>query len=446
VPPDEPLGIILISKKGYAPLDPSLYFDKTLLRPKSGDALTRDFELNPAAHISGHIVDLDSGKPLAGFVAIAAAQQEARFGIMAAANPSAADGSFAIIADLNPGQYKLEIHPLAGSKRPDSGYGRSWFPGVTREEMAAPITLSAGETRDIELRLQERELHHIAGIIQVPEGREHDGITITLTVGPRAAFLPIAEAELAEAGPFRIDGLAEGTYLLAATIKSQGLPGLAFAGRTVEITDRSVDDLRLTMRNGVRARAIVTMAEEQIEPPAELQFSTEAAKPYPFGTAKVVFRSKDRLLWEGIPPGQYWPMLQLPKGYAVTSVTFNGQPVVNTPIDLETPESTVEFVLTSRPAAVIGIVRDDNQNAIPEASVALLPESLPGTSLHVVTSDASGAFRFSDLAPGRYKAVALAGKDTQHARDPVFLRDRQRPADAVILDFGQTATLDLVVK
>ncbi len=228
----------MISKKGYVPVDPSLYFDKSLLHLKPGDALTRDFELNPPAHITGHLVDRDSGKPLTGFVVIAALQQEGRFGLTAQANPSAVDGSFAIIADLNPGQYKLEIDPLAGGKRSDSGYGRSWFPGVTREEMAAPITLSAGETRDIELRLQERELHHIAGVIQVPEGSEHVGVTVTIAVGLHA-ILPIAKVDIPKPGSFRIDGLDPGSYrVTAATSK-----GFLSASQTVELTDRDIDDL-----------------------------------------------------------------------------------------------------------------------------------------------------------------------------------------------------------
>ncbi len=185
------------------------------------------------------------------------------------------------------------------------------------------------------------------------------------------------------------------------------------------------------------------MAEQDVETPTDLEFYLDPVFLPPRMAIKL---SKDHLSSSGYATGEYSPVLHVPKGYAIASVTFNGQSVGNTTIDLETPESTVEFILTSRPASVTGIVRDDNQNAIPEASVALLPESLPGTSLHVVTSDANGAFRFSDLAPGRYKAVALAGKDIQHARDPVFLRDRMQSADAVALDFGQTATLNLVVK
>lgn len=144
-------------------------------------------------------------------------------------------------------------------------------------------------------------------------------------------------------------------------------------------------------------------------------------------------------------------MLALPKGYAVASVSFNGRRVENTTIDLEEPESTVSFVLTSRPSGLTGIVRDANQNPLPGASVALMPESFPEpferfdeTAVHVTASDAGGGYRFADLAPGRYKVVAVTGADRQ--RIPDSLRDGIASADAVALDFGQTASLDLVVQ
>jgi protocatechuate 3,4-dioxygenase beta subunit len=140
----------------------------------------------------------------------------------------------------------------------------------------------------------------------------------------------------------------------------------------------------------------------------------------------------------------------MPDGYAVASVSFNGRSAANTTVDLEESESTIGFVLTSRPCGIAGTVRDANRNPVPEAAVVLLPESLPDslerfdeTSVRVTTSDAGGAYRFTNLAPGRYKLAALAGDERQKARDLSFLRDRVRSADAVTLDFGQNKTLDL---
>ena len=146
---------LTVTKKGYDAFE-----------VKPGESKTLDIELSPGAHISGHLVDRDTGKPVAGFFVIAHREASARrFGSKA----SGADGSFAMEADLPSGQYLLEIVSKE-TKTDRIGYGRSWYPGVARVEMAIPVTLSAGENRDVEIHLQKRELHHIAGTIQAPEG------------------------------------------------------------------------------------------------------------------------------------------------------------------------------------------------------------------------------------------------------------------------------------
>jgi hypothetical protein len=169
--------------------------------------------------------------------------------------------------------------------------------------------------------------------------------------------------------------------------------------------------------------------------------------------ASSAIQSADHLRWEGLPPGEYWPMLMLPPGYALASVTYSGRPVFNTEIDIEAPDSTVNFVVTSRPSAVTGTVRDSDQNAVREAAVVLLQEPLPATmekfnffALQTASCNANGIFHLSGLSPGRYRAVVLTGKDRRRDHDLDFLRDRVSSAEAIDLDFGQTANVELHVK
>jgi hypothetical protein len=119
----------------------------------------------------------------------------------------------------------------------------------------------------------------------------------------------------------------------------------------------------------------------------------------------------------------------------VTAVTWQGRPIYNVPILLEAEESAVNFVVTSRTAAVSGVVRDANQIPVPDAVVVVSPDSAPARidpfneRRFRTSSAANGAFRIADLAPGRYTVVAGNGDG--------------RKTD---LDFGQTANVDLQVK
>jgi hypothetical protein len=454
IKPTDSEGEVTVSKSGYGGV--------TMSVPQVAASRTLDFELQKAAHLSGRIVDRDTGKPLAGFVVVAAAHQGQQ-SVFAdfAAKPSAADGSFAITADFRPGDYFLEIDPPSGARiRSEEGgpdqpdYVRSYFPDVPRAEMASPLTLLSGGNRDMELLLHKRERHHIAGVFHVPEGLESNAIAISVTAEGRLAP-PLVAGEIPRSGLFQIDGLNEGSYHVEAAVKSADGFAVAFGGQSVELTSHSIDDLKLTLRRAVTVRAHVAMAEDQAETPKGLQFAISAFPVSYFagvGARMSVIRlSKDRLSLEGYPPGEYWPTLKVPEGYAVSSVSFNGLPVLHSTVDLESPESVVSFALTSRPASVFGIVRDSNQNALPGMIVVLLPEPLPDsvdrfdrTSIHVTTADGNGAFRFTSLAPGQYRAIILNGADRERSRDIAFLRNRE--SSPVELDFGQNAVLDLRAK
>src|SRR6202034_4121333 len=139
--------------------------------------------------------------------------------------PSGADGSFAI-ANLDPGDYTLEIDPptsgkitFGDGKADATGYLPTWFPGGPRPDMAAPVKLAAGESRDVEVRIQKREMRHAGGLLQVPAGADREGIAIEVEelTGARMHF----SGEIPQAGPFHIEGLEEGSYRLrASTTKS----------------------------------------------------------------------------------------------------------------------------------------------------------------------------------------------------------------------------------
>jgi hypothetical protein len=204
--------------------------------------------------------------------------------------------------------------------------------------------------------------------------------------------------------------------------------------------------MKVTMRPGVSVRAVVGMAEDGAALPEGLKVDL-----------RPLIRSSNLPLPDGplaliqVPPAEYWPELRTPKGIAVVSVSYNGRPVVNSTINVEA-DSAVEFVLTSQPGSITGMVRDANQTAVAGASVVLLPESLPDTferfdetAIRVADSDGNGGFVFGRVAPGKYKAVALTGSNRERSRDLVFLRDRMRALDAVEVGKGQTATVEVHV-
>lgn len=420
VEPAFPESRFTIAKEGYV----------TVRKTVPGGPGDRDFELMPSAHLSGRLVDRDSGDPLAGFLVVATHKGSPPAVQMA--RPSGKDGSFAISGEMAPGNYIVEARPLKeytfteGSvKRSEDasrGYGATFFPGVPSADAAAPVVVSPGEDRHIEIRLMERERFYIAGAIEVPEGRETDRLNITLI---RNGGVVGSSQETFKPGPFHIDGLAPGSYILSLTTKSG-----AALNQPVEVTNRNVDDLKITPGTAVAIRATVTTLEDKAKPPEHISF-----RALPVQLNGIASDPSDSLYIRGLPPGQYWPVLSLSAGYAVTSVTYNSQPVYNAPILIEAEESAVNFMVTSHTAAVSGVVRDANQIPVPHAAVVVSPYPAPAQidpfneRRFRTFSGANGAFRVVDLAPGSYTVVAGSGDGRK-----------------IDLDFGQTANVDLQVK
>jgi hypothetical protein len=407
--PEQPL--IVVAKTGYA----------TIREPLSEK---RNFELSPCAQIAGRLTDRDTGKPIPGFTVTAWRLTEER--PEEYQGRSGEDGGFVIAADLAPGRYVLEIDPpahgrvVAGKPRPDEeGYGRTWFPGVPRRDMAAPVAVASGESRFIELRMQKRELRHVAGTIEVPQGREKVTFSFSLSDGPGPL---IASGVGFRPGPLRIEGLDEGAYAVYATTGS----GLSLS-QAIDLGTHSIDDLKLTLRDEMSIRASVTVQEDGVAAPRGLLFF-----PFPAVMSDFVTEPSDKLVVGGLPVGRYWPELITPPGFAVIAASYGGRSVLNRPVDFEAPESTVDFVITSRAASVGGIVRDSNQKPVAGVLVALTPDAAPGelsmVAKHQLStkSDANGVFRIAGLAPGKYHVSGFG--------------------DAIELDFGQNATLELHTK
>jgi hypothetical protein len=464
-----PRADVEISKSGYSSLSLASS-DRTLIRLKPGDPETRDFELSKPARITGRLIDRDSGKPLSGFYIHAIrwyAGLENSTGFRYPAAPTSADGSFSL-PSLPPASYVLVVDPpMAGKirvpvkgdpkdedRKDETGYSPAWYPGVPRPEMAAPIALGYAENRRIEMRLQKHELLHIAGTVRLPEGAE--GGSISFTVATEEKGRPTgAEGSIASAGPFRIDGLEQGTYRILAWTRLKSGKTSVFASRLAALTSQSVEDLSLDLKPGVALQVIVKMDDEKAEPPKRFNFvplSAEGWGPLDEGGPG----GAPNLNRTGLPPGRYNIALMQMPGYAVASTTLNGTPIPpGDSVDLESPESVLVFVLTTQLGSVTGAVRDADQQPVPDAEVTIAPEaflsstedrlSLPPGAGETTTSDATGHFAFSGLAPGRYRAFATPADERRRLPDAAAIRERMRNAKAIEVSAQKTANIDLAV-
>ena len=469
LPASQRVGVS-ISKPGYSTLDLASS-DRTNVRLQPGESQKRDFELSKPASLSGRLLSRDSGKPLPGFYIHAIRWYEGLqndVGFRYPAPPTSAEGAFSI-ANLPPATYVLVIDPpMAGKigvpeKAPDpdpahpdrkeeTGYGSVWYPGLPGPEMATPLVLGYAENRRLEIRLEKHVLHRISGNLRAPEDLEIGPIAITLTTAEKGRPTG-AEGQIPGTGPFSIGGLEDGSYRILAAGKSKDGKTRAFATRPITIANQSVEGLDMNLQAGVTLKVAVKMAEADSVAPRRFDFlpiSADAWGPLDPGAPGA----EPSMIRTGLPPGKYNLAVMRIPGYAVASMVVNGVELpAGSPVDLQSSESLVTFVLTTELGTVSGTVHSSDGQPVPDATVLLASESLAEASeqsstlppgLEEGVSDAAGRFSFAGLAPGQYKLIALQPGERLRGQDVGSIRNRLRTAKPVTAQARQTTNADVL--
>jgi hypothetical protein len=404
---------------GYRPLD-------TSVKVSDGDHLSSYFELHPMAHITGKVIDKDTGEPISRQVALV---QRGRDGFMGIGANSMSDknGVFEL-NNIEPGDYTLELDalfaeaavtwgPEKGGSEKDSG--RKPKRALSYGQVAYPETIhiAEGEQKIIDMRVAARESHSVAGSVEFPPGYEEVLVSVGYGIADGGGMNMMQNVGKHRAGPFRLDGLSPGAYLINVTA-GEGA-ARAYGSVPVTVKDEDIEGLAIKLAPGLNLTASIAMAEDGASPPktSNLLAVILATRQTPGIRTEVLTPKDGRFHAEGVARGEYWPELDgLPDGYAVTGVLFDGASTAWRPVLLNGSDE-ITFVVTSRPGIITGTVRDQNQATVKGAEVTLLPDTYrdvpdPPVVMRML-SGASGEFKFKNLPPGRYSIEGAPPIDLQ---------------------------------
>jgi hypothetical protein len=456
----------------------------------AGETVHRDFIMHPQARIYGAIVDRDSGKGITGHTVSALRKEDVPGHTFFVRKLGEQKGGEFNITNVEPGDYLLEIDfdgesafvfPADASPKPapKKCYGQSWYPDATSIDTAIPIHVSEGESRRFDIALRSRETHSISGMLKAP--REFDGQPITLSL--QTTGLNGWVAMMPAPGTFRIDNLAPGSYRLGLTGgkpltdtktfrdymlfaldtgSSAEKPAVNAVGDYVfEIGNHDVDNFNIALLPYAGVRGEVRMLEKDAPLPPKLGVVLMPTADYlvnlktggAIGGGPMTIRGSPvsqagSFQQEWLHPSEYWPQLsRLPDGYAVAQILFDGASPRNSTMTLSAPDTSLKFVVTSRPGAITGVVRDDNQGVVRGAEVVLLPDPLPDKVapevIQTQESGQDGSFAFRNLAPGKYRLLLLTEADRAGEGDPEYLRQRSADVDAIEVTAAQVARVEL---
>jgi hypothetical protein len=326
-----------------------------------------------------------------------------------------------------------------------------YYPGTTDPQSATRVEVRPGaDIRGIDFSLLRVSTRKVRGTV------------IDSTTGLPASqgsvqLLPRDEvtSETPAGGPgdngrFEISGVLPGSYFLVATARLGTSDDVrVMLGRIpVEVRNTDLNDLVVTLRPTIdlAGTVVVEGRADGLPPDAHPVVTLESGRTGIFGGLGQVngsFTRRTEVDFSGVPEGEYrvvWS--NLPSDMYVKSMRFGPVDALNVtlPIDYRT-QDRFQIVFGTSVGTLEGVVLDKSRNAVAGARVALVPDAArrQRADLYQTTSsDDSGRFKLSGIAPGDYSLFAWEDIENGLWQDPEFIRRHETSGKAVrILENGR---------
>ncbi len=455
----------------------------------AGQTFDASLEMIPAAIITGRVYDA-TGQPVP-YVRVSAMQPrvlpDGREMLEGVQSTTTDDRGEYRLFWLNPGEYVISARQSGGgiggavvmgsigltvstpNAPPAAEELATFYPGVSAETLAAPILVNAGEERvGIDLRLAPAAAFRVSGRVVSPfatSGSVFVSFGSALPAAPGAPVVTRSSRVSDPEGNFTIRNLTPGTYRLQARAEAVGGRRLS-AHATVEVTNRDVDNVILTLAPGTDVSGSVFIEEaaapralEALADPewTELRVTLRGDNGVRFGSdATEAGEARGSFLIENVAPGEYAVDVTMPNPdlYLKRIMLGSAETGPDAPITIEPGFTGPLFILLSPNGGRIrGVATAPDGEPMPNAAVTLLPpdasdiapsgRNLPNRNQ--VRTDAGGNYSLSGIAPGEYRLFAWEDLERVPLLDEAFMSAHAARSERVAIREGDTLSVDLEV-
>ena len=403
--------------------------------------------LTPAGAITGRVLD-GEGEPVVG------ADVEAQSGNGTGSAVTDEQGRFRV-GSLSPGRYRVKATPQSmnfpAETRSDGTqekhYATTYFSDSLTAKSAQRVEVKSGaEVAGAEIRLVSTPMVKVSGkVTGLPA--EAKNVFIQATQGFGFGNTGSGRGMKAD-GTFEIWNLNPGKYTITAQL--WGSQPLRSAPVDIEVSTVNVEHLELSMVPPFPVSGQVIFDNDEArntpQPPARPGQPPRLSPPMPrnisleqadHNQAYGEVGADDSFDLKNVQPGRYHVTIMGVSGY-VKSVRAGSTETDGDVIDLRNGSpGPVTISVSSNFAEVSGTV-SDSQGPAKDVAVVLVSEF---TSLSAFT-DATGAYKFANVPPGKYGLIALDGSEPVPPPREA-LEDYGNQVESLELRAGDKVTKDL---
>ena len=377
-----------------------------------------------------------------------------------------------------------------------TAYAPVYYPGTTTAEAAATVTLSAGEERGgVDFRLELVPTSRVGGIVVGQTGALPPATQVAL-VPRRADGMPAIPglgnnmARIGGDGRFAFNNVTPGDYSLQAraTIREataaapaggrggRGGQGpilqVLWAAAEVSVGGQPLPDIVLNLQNGMTVSGQVRF-EGNSAPPADLsvvrvQLTPRGAQAFEIGGAQPTEADAGgRFSIPGVAPGRYSLSASLTGGagpgrggrggapvaagpWVLRSALYNGQDLLDFPIDLGPNQSLQNVLLTysDRTQQLTGTIQDTSGRPTSDFTIIVFPSDqrfwMPqARRISATRPGTDGRFTFRGLPAGDYRLTAVTDVEPGEWFDPAFLTQLSSVSIPIALSEGENKVQDI---
>jgi hypothetical protein len=338
----------------------------------------------------------------------------------------------------------------------------AYFPGTTNIDEAFVIEVRPGaNVNAVDITaVPPARTHRIRGVlIDATTGLPVSGGSVTVTSMASAGSVHMAKSD--GNGVFEISGLLPGQYMAVAREINESRDGLA-GSLPLTVSGHDLENISIVLSAGFDIPVKVTVEGRPATGGLMFRLNSVPA-PSIFGGMPVMrpgtprhnLLNTDEFTLEGLMRGDYrftfFSMGGNPETTPayVKSMRKGGDDVLNGSLRVDGPShDPLEIVLSTNVAFLEGVVVNDKSEPVTNVNVALIPDTPYRSRVDLykaASTDASGRFQISGIAPGNYRAFSWETVEGRPWQDVDWLRPYEGRGRPVHFEEGSKQKLQLTV-